>query len=123
MPWHMISGVMLTMWAWRMRRRLTTSVICMRERSSLGWTWTAKMETWLDSMSARTGAGMSVSGRGAKSSRMKAFQVQPRAESWAAIEAAMGAVAWSVMTVTFSPGAMRRQVVTAERAPGANSAG
>ena len=29
-----------------MRRRLTTSVICMRERSSLGCTCTAKMETW-----------------------------------------------------------------------------
>jgi hypothetical protein len=30
MPWVMISGVMLTIWAWRMRRRLTTSVICIR---------------------------------------------------------------------------------------------
>ena len=84
MPWHMISGVMLTMWAWRMWRRLTMSVICMREWSSLGWTWTAKRETWEVSMSARTGAGMSARGRGARSSRRKAFHGQPTASSWAA---------------------------------------
>ena len=74
-------------------------------------------------MSARTAAGMSVSGRGARSSRMKAFQGQPRAASCAAMEAAMGSVTRSVMRVTFSSGWMRRQVVTAERAPGMNSAG
>ena len=45
MPWHMISAVMLTMWAWRILRRLTTSVICMRLWSSFCWTWTAKIET------------------------------------------------------------------------------
>jgi hypothetical protein len=33
------------------------------------------------------------------------------------------AVARSVISVTFSSGWMRKQVVTAERAPGANSAG
>ena len=37
--------------------------------------------------------------------------------------AAMGSVARSMMSVTFSVGSIRKQVVTAERAPGANSAG
>ena len=123
MPWHMISGVMLTMCAWRMWRRLTTSVICMRECSSLGCTCTAKIDTWLVSMSASTAAGMSVSGRGARSSRMNAFHAHPRSASCAASAAAMGSVTRSVMSVTFSSGAMRRQVVTAERAPGTKSAG
>jgi len=35
----------------------------------------------------------------------------------------MGSVTRSVMRVTFSSGWMRRQVKTAERAPGVNSAG
>ena len=38
-------------------------------------------------------------------------------------QAAMGSVMRSVTRVTFSAGSMRRQVVAAERAPGANSAG
>ena len=123
MPWVMISAVMLTMWAWRMRRRLTTSVICIRLWSSLGWTSTAKMLTWEVSMSARTVAGISVSGRGARASRTKAFQTQPMRSSSLAREAAMVRQRSSVMRVTFSDGWIRRQVVTALWAPGMKSAG
>jgi hypothetical protein len=36
MPSSMICLVMLTMWAWRILRRLTTSVICMREPQLVG---------------------------------------------------------------------------------------
>lgn len=54
---------------------------------------------------------------------MKAFHWQPISASCAARAAAMGEVTVSVMRVTFSLGAMRRQVVTAERAPAMNSAG
>ena len=54
---------------------------------------------------------------------MKASKGQPRSESWAAMEAAIGSVTRSVMRVTFSSGWMRRQVKTAERAPGMNSEG
>jgi hypothetical protein len=54
---------------------------------------------------------------------MKASKGQPRSESWAAMEAAIGSVTRSVMRVTFSSGWMCRQVKTAERAPGMNSEG
>jgi len=47
---------------------------------------------------------MSISGRVAKSSRMKALNEQPRSASWAAMAAAMGSVTRSVMRVTFSSG-------------------
>ena len=123
MPSHMICGVMLTMWAWRMWRRFTTSVICMREPELIGLHLTAKMDTWEVSMSARTAAGILVSGRGARSSSTKPFQRQPHDSSSCAMEAAMASVARSAISVTFSSGWMRRQVMTAERAPGANSAG
>ncbi len=72
-PSSMICRLMFTMCACRMRRRLTMSVICMRERSSFRWTRDAKMLTWLFSMSAAIAAGRSVSGRGATSSRMNAW--------------------------------------------------
>ena len=72
MPSHMICGVMLTMCAWRMRRRFTMPVICMRDCSSLGCTCTAKTDTWLCSISAAMAAGKSTSGRGASSSSMNA---------------------------------------------------
>ena len=39
------------------------------------------------------------------------------------MEAAIGSVMRSVMSVTFSSGWIRRQVKTAERAPGVNDAG
>jgi hypothetical protein len=102
MPWHMISGVMLTMCAWRMWRRFTTSVICMRECSSLACTCTAKMETCEVSMSSSTAAGMSTSGRGARSSSTNTFHGQPRSASCAPRAAAIGSVARSVISVTFS---------------------
>ncbi len=54
---------------------------------------------------------------------MKALKGHPRSASCAAIEAAMGSVTRSVMSVTFSSGWIRRQVKTAERAPGMNSEG
>jgi hypothetical protein len=54
---------------------------------------------------------------------MKALNGQPRSASWAAMEAAMGSVMRSVMRVTFSSGWMRRQMKTAERAPGMKSDG
>jgi hypothetical protein len=57
------------------------------------------------------------------SSRIKASKEQPLSASWAAREAAIGSVTRSVMRVTFSSGWMRRQVKTAERAPGMNSEG
>jgi hypothetical protein len=66
---------------------------------------------------------MSMSGRGAKPSRMNALNGQPRSASWAAMAAAMGSVTRSVMSVTLSSAWMRRQVKTAERAPGMNSGG
>ena len=72
MPSSMMRRSMFTMCAWRILRRLTTSVICMRVRNSLGCAFTAKMLTSLVSMSSRISAGMSVSGRGARSSRTKA---------------------------------------------------
>ena len=117
MPWVMISPVMSTMWAWRMRRRLTTSVICMREWVSLGWASTAKIEACELSMSSSTSAGMAAIGRGASASRTKAFHVQPTRSSSATIDAAICMHASSVMRVTFSAGPMCRQVVTALRAP------
>ena len=49
--------------------------------------------------------------------------VSPRSSSSRAIAAPIASVARSVISVTFSSGWMRRHVVTAERAPGANSAG
>jgi hypothetical protein len=54
---------------------------------------------------------------------MKALKEQPRSASWAAMEAAIGSVTRSVMSVTFSSGWMRRQAKTAERAPGMKSVG
>ena len=123
MPWHIISGVILTMCAWRMWRRLTTSVICIRDCNSLGCTCTAKMETCEVSMSASTAWGMSTSGLGARSSSTNAFHWHPRlASSWPSA-AAIGSVTRSVINVTFSAAAMRRQVVTAERAPGSELGG
>ncbi|WP_433983399.1 hypothetical protein RBB78_19175 [Tunturiibacter empetritectus] len=74
-------------------------------------------------MSSRIVAGRSISGRGARASRTKAFQVQPIWSSSATREAAMVRQRSSVMRVTFSLGWMRRQVVTALRAPGVNSGG
>jgi hypothetical protein len=71
MPSHMICLVMLTMCAWRICRRVTTSVICMRERSSWACAWAAKMLTWLLSRSSITGRGISASGRGATSSSVQ----------------------------------------------------
>ena len=71
MPFFMISAVMLTMWAWRMPRRFTTSVICIRVFNSFICACTAKMLTWLDSISSSTWGGMSVNGRGAYSSSTK----------------------------------------------------
>jgi hypothetical protein len=81
------------MCAWRMCRRFTMSVICMRERSSLVCTCTAKMETCEVSMSASTAAGISISGRGAKSSSTKTFHGQPRSASCVPKAAAIGSVA------------------------------
>ncbi|XWK67192.1 hypothetical protein RBB80_27490 [Tunturiibacter gelidiferens] len=62
-------------------------------------------------------------GRGARASRTKALQVQPMRSSSATREAAMVRQRSSVMSVTFSLGWMRRQVVTALRAPAVNSGG
>ena len=51
----MIWCVMLTMCAWRIWRRLTMSVICMREPSSFACACAAKMLTCARSRSARIG--------------------------------------------------------------------
>ncbi len=104
MPSCMMRASLLTMWAWRIFRRFTTSVICMRVLSSFGWAWTAKMETWLDSMSSRIAGGISASGRGARSSSTKARKGAPALSSSAARLAAISAVARSVISVTFSWG-------------------
>jgi len=113
---------MFTMCACRIRRRFTTSVICMRERNSFRCTCTAKTLTSDDSMSARISRGISVSGRGARSSSTNPFQWHPACSSSRASEAAISTVARSVISVTFSSGWTRRHVRIAARAPGANSA-
>ncbi len=56
MPSSMMRRSMLTMWACRILRRFTTSVICMRVRNSLACAFTAKMLTSLVSMSSSTAA-------------------------------------------------------------------
>ena len=109
MPSSMMRRSIFTMWAWRILRRFTTSVICMRVRSSLACARTAKMLTWLVSISSSTAGGISVSGRGARSSRIQALYAAPRRSSSRARAAAISWQAWSVMSVTFSSGWMRRQ--------------
>src|SRR5215469_13222511 len=123
MPSRMICGVMFTMCACRMRRRFTTSVICIRERSSFACTCTAKIDTSDDSISVRISAGISVRGRGARSSSTNPAHLHPSRSSSCAIAAPIVSVAKSVISVTFSSGLIRKQVVTAERAPGVKSAG
>src|SRR5436190_8077384 len=97
------------------------SVSCMRERSSLVCTWTAKMLTWLDSMSVAIGAGRSTSGRGAISSSTNARHDAPTSAISRARLAAISRQVSSVMSVTFSAGWMARQTRTALRAPGVSS--
>ena len=65
MPSSMIWRVMLTMWPWRMRCLFTTSLICMRERSSPRCDCAQKILTCDCARSSRTISGMSVSGRSA----------------------------------------------------------
>ncbi len=76
MPSSMMRRSMFTMCAWRILRRFTTSVICMRVRSSFACAFTAKMLTSLVSISSSTARGMSVSGRGARSSSINALILQ-----------------------------------------------
>src|SRR5213594_4155634 len=97
------------------------SVICMREPSSLVCTCTAKMLTWLVSMSAAIGAGSSTRGRGATSSSTNARNDAPTSAISRARLAAISRQVWSVMSVTFSAGSMARQTRTAFRAPGVSS--
>ena len=110
MPSSMIRRSMFTMWAWRILRRFTTSVICMRVRSSLACAFTAKMLTWLVSMSSRTARGMSPSGP-----RRQVFQhpgvvaQARRSSSLRQRRARSREHARSVISVTFSSGWMRRQ--------------
>ena len=87
-----------------MRRRLTTSVICMREWDSFGWTSTAKMETWEVSMSSRMSGG-----HGGERARREGFEdegvpLAADAIELAARDAATCRQASSVMRVTFSVG-------------------
>jgi len=72
MPSSMMRRSIFTMCACRIWRRFTTSVICMRVRSSFCCAFTAKMLTWLVSISPSTSAGMFASGRGARSSSTNA---------------------------------------------------
>ena len=53
------------------------SVICMRDFNSLRCACTAKMLTWLVSMSSAISCGRSVSGRGARSSSTNALNGEP----------------------------------------------
>ncbi len=80
------------------------SVICMRDFSSFCCTRTAKMLTWLVSMSAAISGGSSTSGRGARSSSTKALKGEPTCSSSCAMLAAMSRQTLSVMSVTFSDG-------------------
>src|SRR5580692_2371550 len=93
----------------------------MRERNSLVCTCTAKIETWLLSRSLRISAGISVNGRGARSSSTHARYGDPTFWISCTSAAAISIVASSVMTQTFSAGCTRRQTFTAFRAPGVNS--
>ena len=92
------------MCACRILRRFTMSVICMRDFSSLRCTRTAKMLTWLVSMSAAISGGSSISGRGARSSSTNALNGEPTCSSSCAMLAAISRQALSVMSVTFSDG-------------------
>jgi len=79
MPWHMISGVMLTMW--RGACAAVDDVGHLHAGAELvGLDLHGEDGDWEVSMSARTAAGMSARGRGARSSRRKADQWQPRSE-------------------------------------------
>ena len=117
----MIRLSIFTMWAWRILRRFTTSVICMRVRNSFCCAFTAKMLMALDSISSKTAAGMSVSGLRASSSKTHALNSTPRSSnSWTRL-APISRHARSVIRVTFSSGWMRRQDRTAFLAPWLNS--
>ena len=103
-PCVIISGVIFTMCAWRIRRRFTTSVICIRLFSSFGCTSTAKMLTCELSISSSTSAGIPSSGRFANSSSTNEFQAQSSSSNSTAIEAAICKQLRSVISVTFSSG-------------------
>jgi hypothetical protein len=97
------------------------SVICMRDFSSLRCTCTAKMLTSLVSMSAAISGGRSVSGRGARSSSTKALKGEPSCAKF--LRDAGGDFAAGVVRDErdLLAGLMRRQVLTALRAPGESS--
>ena len=76
-PSSMICGVMLTMCAWRIRRRLTTSVICMRREQLVLLHLHGEDADLAGLHVGEHFGGMPVSGRGASSSRTKPFQAQP----------------------------------------------
>ena len=89
------------------------SVISMRDFSSLRCTLTAKMLTWLVSMSSAISWAGRSAGASATSSSTNALNGEPTFTNSCAMLAAMSRHALSVMTVTFSAGWMRRQVFTA----------
>ena len=111
---------MLTMCAWRMRRRLTMSVICMREPSSLGCACAAKM---LTCALLHVGGDRRPAGRRSGRARDVLEHEQPvrRADGLDLARRApraMSRQARSVITVTRSCGCTFRQTRIALRAPG-----
>ncbi len=120
MPSSMICWSILTMWAWRILRRFTTSVICIRDRSSLACACTAKMLTSLVSRSSTISRGRSLSGRG---ELLQNPCFVRSAEIFQFVNEARSDFTGRVIRddVTFSPGWMRRHTLTALRAPGVSS--